>query len=88
MDSNTITVTVFFFARLRESLGTDRLQLTLTPPSTAGDILQHLAQRGAPWSQLIDGPPVMIAVNRTMARTSTELMDQDEVALFPPVTGG
>jgi molybdopterin synthase sulfur carrier subunit len=82
------TVNVFFFARLREALATDRLTLTLEEGSTAADLLQQLASRGGAWGQLTDGPPVMIAVNQTMARPATLLRDLDEVALFPPVTGG
>lgn len=82
------TVKVLFFARLRETLATDSLTLTLEEGSTTADLLSQLAGRGGVWSELTSGPPVLIAVNQTMARNSTPLQDQDEVALFPPVTGG
>ncbi|MBS3803870.1 MAG: molybdopterin converting factor subunit 1 [Oleiphilaceae bacterium] len=83
-----ITVNVLFFARLRESLETDRLIVTLDDGETAADLLTRLAGRGSAWAQLTEGPTVMIAVNQTMVRATTALQDQDEVALFPPVTGG
>lgn len=86
--NTTLTITVCFFARLRESLGTDRLSLTVPAGSQVNAVLTELAGRGGPWAELDSGQPVMIAVNQTMARGSTPLGDQDEVALFPPVTGG
>ncbi|MEX0605080.1 MAG: molybdopterin converting factor subunit 1 [Marinobacter sp.] len=88
MTTNTITVSVRFFARLRESLDTDQLSLDMPAGSSAGQILEALALRGGNWSQLIDGAPVMLAVNQTMARPTTSLNNHDEVAVFPPVTGG
>lgn len=81
-------ITVRFFARLREDLATDELTLAVDPDTTAGDLLKQLAGRGDAWHQLDDGPPVMIAVNHTMARRNTPLRGGDEVAFFPPVTGG
>lgn len=82
------TITIRFFARLRESLATDELTVTVNPDTTAGDLLEQLARRGDAWHQLNDGPPVMIAVNHTMARRNTPIRAGDEVAFFPPVTGG
>lgn len=86
--TDALNITVFFFARLRESLGTEQSSLSLPAGSTVADVLTELASRGAPWDQLNSDQPVMIAVNQTMARPSTGLQDRDEVALFPPVTGG
>lgn len=82
------TLTVRFFARLREELDTEALELPAEPGLTAGDLLTQLAARGGAWSQLQGGQPVMIAVNQTMARPSTRVQAGDEVAFFPPVTGG
>lgn len=81
-------ITIRFFARLRESLNTDSLTLPITPGTTAGALLQTLAQRGGAWEELTASQPVMIAVNQTMAKPETALHDRDEVAFFPPVTGG
>ncbi|WP_372965041.1 molybdopterin converting factor subunit 1 [Marinobacter sp.] len=82
------TLTVRFFARLREELETDRLQLPVTPGQTVGDILSELANRDGAWSQLKSGQPVMVAVNQAMAKPNTPVQAGDEVAFFPPVTGG
>ncbi len=86
MTANTITIR--FFARLREELDTEQLALPAEPNLTTGAILAQLAERGGAWAQLQGEQPVMIAVNQTMAKLSTEVNPGDEVAFFPPVTGG
>ncbi|WP_152208508.1 molybdopterin converting factor subunit 1 [Marinobacter changyiensis] len=88
MTASNITVSVRFFARLREALDTDQLSMELPTGSNAGQVLETLARRGGEWSQLTGGTPLMIAVNQAMARPSTPLNNNDEVAVFPPVTGG
>lgn len=82
------TLTVRFFARLREELGTEQLTLPAQANQTAGDLLGILASRGGPWAQLQGGQPVMIAINQAMAKPATPVQAGDEVAFFPPVTGG
>lgn len=86
MSDNTITVR--FFARLREELGTEQLAIEARPGLTAGDVLADLASQGGPWSQLQGDQPVMIAINQTMAKPGSVVRDGDELAFFPPVTGG
>ncbi|MDI9246481.1 molybdopterin converting factor subunit 1 [Marinobacter sp. CHS3-4] len=81
-------LTVRFFARLREELGVEELTLPTEADLTAGRILEQLASRGGAWTQLKGSQPVMIAVNQTMAKESTAVGAGDEVAFFPPVTGG
>tara|TARA_R110000824_G_scaffold16866_11_gene69297 strand:+ start:12135 stop:12395 length:261 start_codon:yes stop_codon:yes gene_type:complete len=81
-------LTVRFFARLREELGTEQLTLPADKDQTAGDLLATLASRGGPWAQLQGSQPVMIAINQAMAKPATPVKAGDEVAFFPPVTGG
>lgn len=83
-------IRVLFFARLREQLGIDRDEIQLPPGiATAGDLLGHLRARGEPWTAVLaPGESLMIAVNQEMARPDTSIQDGDEVAFFPPVTGG
>lgn len=82
------TVTVRFFARLREQLDTDTLTVTIDTDATVADLQQQLASRGGPWLELTGNQPVLTAVNQAMAKPGTRLSHQDEVAFFPPVTGG
>ena len=86
MSDNTITVR--FFARLREDLKTDHLAIDARPGLTAGDVLAELASQGGPWAQLQGDQPVMIAINQAMAKPASEVKAGDELAFFPPVTGG
>lgn len=82
------TITVKFFARLREELGTATLNVEAEPNLTAGRLLHQLAARGGNWAQLDGALPVMIAVNQVMTKPEKALKPGDEVAFFPPVTGG
>jgi len=82
------TLTVRFFARLREELDTDCLQLPVEPGQTVADLLSDLASRGNAWARLTGDQPVLVAVNQAMAKPDTPVKAGDEVAFFPPVTGG
>ena len=84
-----MTLKLLYFARLRETLGVSREVLTLEAPATVAALLEHLRARGGVWAtELATGRNFRIAVNQEMADPSTALTDNDEVALFPPVTGG
>lgn len=82
------TLTVRFFARLREELGVEEMTISAESGLTAGRVLEQLAAQGGAWSQLKGGQPVMIAINQAMARENTAVNAGDELAFFPPVTGG
>jgi molybdopterin synthase sulfur carrier subunit len=83
-------VTVLYFARLREALGTASEQIAL--PAAVRDLeglRALLVARGGAWEkELAPGRPVRAAVNQAMAVGDVPVADGDEVAFFPPVTGG
>ena len=83
-------ITVLYFARLREALGTSSERVAL--PATVRDVeglRTLLVARGGEWeAELAPGRPVRAAVNQAMALGDTQVTDGDEVAFFPPVTGG
>jgi len=80
-------IQVKFFARFREELGSDGEALADFPDVSA--LLCHLRGRGGVWSRLFaEDQRVMMAVNQELAERDTLLKDGDEVAFFPPVTGG
>ncbi|MBK9325932.1 MAG: molybdopterin converting factor subunit 1 [Thiobacillaceae bacterium] len=85
-----MNIRLLYFARLREVLGLDRevLSLAQAEPSLA-DLLAELRRRGGVWSEeLAEGRAFRMAVNQDIAGPEARLRDQDEVAIFPPVTGG
>ncbi len=83
-------IKVLYFARLREALGKSSEQLTL--PADVRDLeglRALLVARGGAWEQeLAPSKPVRAAVNQAVALGDVPLSDGDEVAFFPPVTGG
>lgn len=83
-------LTVYYFAGLRETLGTAEQSLEL--PADAGDVealARHLARQGdETWSVLLDGEQALVAVNQTIVQRSHPLQGDEEVAFFPPMTGG
>ena len=89
-DAHTAVVRVLYFARLREELGRADEELVL--PESVKDVAglaAFLRRRGGAWAEaLAPGTAVRVAVNQDMARPSTPVRQGDEVAFFPPVTGG
>ena len=83
-------ITLLYFARLREALGTGREELALPAGiSTLGALRDHLAKRGEVWAkEMAAGRNLRAAVNQDVATADTPIKDGDEIAFFPPVTGG
>ncbi len=83
-------ITLLYFARLREALGTGQEQLTLPAGiTTLATLRAHLAKRGDAWAkEMAAGRNLRAAVNQTVAAADAPVADGDEVAFFPPVTGG
>jgi molybdopterin synthase sulfur carrier subunit len=82
-------VTLLYFASLREAVGTPREELALEPGATIGSLVEALRSRSARWADaLAPGKAWRVAVNQQMASLATPVKAGDEVAFFPPVTGG
>lgn len=82
-------IQVRYFARFREELGSDGEQIDPARVDTVASLLEQLRSRGETWGRLFaEDQRVMMAVNQELADPATRLRDGDEVALFPPVTGG
>jgi len=83
-------ITLVYLARLREALGAAAEKVELPGEvSTVAALLAWLRARGGAWaSEFAPGRAVRVAVNYDMARGDTPVKVGDEVAFFPPVTGG
>ena len=79
---------LLYFARLRDEFGLESEHLD-SEAATVAELLVELRLRGEAWSRELAADRVFrVAVNQQMARLDTVLKDGDEVAVFPPVTGG
>jgi len=85
-----MNIKLFYFARLKETLKYSTEELAL--PAEVATILQlkaFLAKRGDVWSEMLMGKlKVRAAINHELVDDKAAISDGDEVAFFPPVTGG
>ncbi len=82
---------VVFFARLREAINMDEINfdLGIEPIKTVADVIQLLAVRHKDFSDYIQyNNRLMIAVNQEIVDENKAVNSGDELAFFPPVTGG
>ena len=80
-------IKVLYFARLREDLNTDAEFVDAV--QDLHSLVKMLRARGGEWAEIFgDDQLFLMSVNQEMADLATPLADGDEVAFFPPVTGG
>jgi sulfur-carrier protein len=81
-------VNLRYFASLREALGASE-SVDVEPGQSVGELRDSLLARGGAHAQVLArGRAVRCAVNQTLCDEQTVLADGDELAFFPPVTGG
>ena len=83
-------IKVLYFARIKEAVNYSTEDIDLpTGISTVTALKSHLALRGAIWANLFNGKQVVrAAINHTLVDDLATINAGDEVAFFPPVTGG
>lgn len=81
-------IKILFFARLREQLSTDSLQIPASENLTTESIRQQLAKTDELWAKVMVADSLLVAVNQQITDWSHHVNAGDEVAFFPPVTGG
>lgn len=82
-------INVLFFASLREQLNCEQLTLATTPEiSNITELRTALIQQHPTWQIALNNPMLLVAVNQSIANDNSEIKSGDEVAFFPPVTGG
>ncbi|WP_306607602.1 molybdopterin converting factor subunit 1 [Azonexus sp.] len=82
-----MSVKILYFASLREAFGTSNETLALPPEiNTVGALRDWLIGQGR--TALGTAKNLRCAVNQDMAALDTGIKDGDEIAFFPPVTGG
>ena len=85
-------IKLFYFARLKETLkySTEDIELAdAEGPWTVLKLKALLAKRGDVWGQMLMGKlKVRAAINHELVHDNAPIANGDEVAFFPPVTGG
>jgi molybdopterin synthase sulfur carrier subunit len=81
-------IRVIFLAQLREQLGVSEIELSSAPIKTLDDLKKQLVIQSPKWEAALLNTKVLAAVNHAYAKGHQPLADGDEVAFFPPVTGG
>ncbi len=88
-DVHASIVKLVYLARLRDAFGASRERYAIDGPTTVGAIREALCVRGGAWAaELAAGRAVRAAVNHELASADSPVAPGDEVAFFPPVTGG
>ena len=82
-------IRILYFDRLRETLGMEAENLKWAAPASIAELKQQLAARGDAWQeQFARNTSLRAALNQTLAPETAMVQPGDEVAFFPPVTGG
>ena len=94
MASGSVSITIKFFSALREALGESEFQLDLSDISEASAqvdvaaVKALLSRRGAAWKEALNQPNLVHALNHKVVFTDAVVFEGDELAFFPPMTGG
>lgn len=81
-------IKVLFFASLREQLACDAIDIAKDQLASVSELRSALQEKGERWHRALSDEQIQVAVNQQLANMQTTVNDGDEVAFFPPVTGG
>ena len=85
-------ITVLFFAKYREQLGVGKILLSADDIDlahcTVSKLKAYLTERGQVWAAVLNAENTLCAVNQDLAGDDAAVTAGDEVAFYPPVTGG
>jgi len=84
-----MTISVRYFARLRDLAGHDHETIERDPSVTdGGSLFAWLTSRDARFGDALSHPSVRVDINGVIGPRETPIADGDEVALLPPFSGG
>jgi molybdopterin synthase sulfur carrier subunit len=81
-------IKVIFFAALREQLGCGGTEVSANNASTVSEVKDALGQENDDWKNYLTNNSLLCAVNHQIVQGDFTVKAGDEVAFFPPVTGG
>jgi molybdopterin synthase sulfur carrier subunit len=85
-----MNIKILYFARIKEAVNYSTEEIALPSDiSTVIALKNYLSQRGENWANLFNGKQVIrAAINHNLVDDLSKIQAGDEVAFFPPVTGG
>src|SRR6185503_9092865 len=84
--TDVVNIRVLFFGAARDAVEANQLDLALEAPATVSSAFQILKSRFSTLERF--GRSLLFAVNQEYAKPDTQLKENDELAVFPPVSGG
>lgn len=90
IENSAETLKIMFFADIKEKLKTESIELNASDLSgqTIEDIISYLSDKGNIWNTTLNEKNILFSVNKQLVKKSHIINPSDEVAFFPPVTGG
>ncbi len=80
---------VVFFASIREDLGVESVDIEVDAPCRLPALIELIVgDKAAIWRETLTAENIRVAINQELTNGDCQIRDGDEVAFFPPVTGG
>lgn len=85
-DASQVSVRVLFFGAARDAVGSNEIEISVNSPATVATAFRSLVVKFGDLERF--GRSLLFAVNQEYATPDTSLHENDELAVFPPVSGG
>ncbi len=83
-----MTINILYFASVKERMGISGESVVIEKGITGVDLISMLSDKGEPWQTVFSDDRLLFAINQEIASLDDDISEGDEVAFFPPVTGG
>ncbi len=81
-------IDILYFASVKERMGIAGESVDIEQSITGEGLIDILSDKGEPWLSVLSDSRLLVAINQEMASLEDGIVEGDEVAFFPPVTGG
>ena len=81
-------IKVLFFAKLKQQLNCEQISIAAEKAGTISQLKTALISNQPQWAEYLQAANIVAAINQETAQSDSAIQPGDEVAFFPPVTGG